>query len=84
MTKHFELAFGKRPAEELYDLKSDPEQLKNVADTKDFAEAKEKLRRALGEWMKRTNDPRVDEKKDAWSTYEYFGGPAPMPVSEGR
>jgi arylsulfatase A-like enzyme len=82
--KYFELAFGKRPAEELYDLKSDPEQLKNVADTKDFAEAKEKLRRALGEWMKRTNDPRVDEKKDAWSTYEYFGGPAPMPVSEGR
>ena len=28
----FELAFGKRPAEELYDLKKDPGQLNNVAD----------------------------------------------------
>ena len=83
MTKHFELAFGKRPAEELYDLKTDPDQRKNVAGETDFAAAKGKLRRALDEWMKRTNDPRVDEKNDAWSTYEYFGGPAPMPVSEG-
>ena len=28
---HFELAYGKRPREELYDLKSDPHQVKNVA-----------------------------------------------------
>ena len=84
MTKHFELAFGKRPAEELYDLKTDPDQLKNVANLDRFSEAKEKLRRALDEWMKGTEDPRVDEKNDGWSKYEYFGGPAPMPVSEGK
>jgi len=38
----FELAFDKRPAEELYDLKKDPDQTNNVADKPEHAEAKKK------------------------------------------
>ena len=39
----FELAFGKRPAEELYDLKKDPHQMNNVAADVQYAEVKSKL-----------------------------------------
>ena len=82
IVRHFSLAFEKRPAEELYDLKKDPGQLNNVANEAQYAEAKAALRRALDEWMNRTNDPRVDPSNDVWSTYAYFGGPAPMPESQ--
>lgn len=39
----FQLAFGKRPVEELYDLRMDPGQLTNVADLPDYTELKEEL-----------------------------------------
>ncbi|MHC4506208.1 MAG: sulfatase family protein, partial [Planctomycetota bacterium] len=39
----FELGFGKRPAEELYDLAKDPDQLVNVAARREYAAAKKKL-----------------------------------------
>jgi arylsulfatase A-like enzyme len=84
VAKHFSLAFEKRPAEELYDLKNDPAQLQNVASETKHAEVKATLRRALDDWMKRTNDPRLNPSNDVWSTYAYFGGPAPMPVSESK
>ncbi len=41
--KLFQLAFGKRPAEELYDLHTDPGQLNNVAGLSSYAERKRKL-----------------------------------------
>jgi arylsulfatase A-like enzyme len=82
--KQFELAFGKRPGEELYALKDDPAQMNNVAGDAKYAEVRDALRLLLDEWMKRTNDPRLDGKNDVWSVYDYFGGPAPMPVSEGK
>ena len=80
----FQASFGKRPAEELYDLRKDPDQLRNIANDDHFSEAKSKLRKELDEWMRQTSDPRVDGTNDAWSAYEYFGGPAPMPVSETK
>jgi N-sulfoglucosamine sulfohydrolase len=83
--KHaFEAAFGKRPAEELYHLWNDPGQMRNIANDPHFSEVKATLRKALDDWMKRTNDPRVNEETDVWSEYVYFGGPAPMPVSERK
>src|SRR5688572_20228760 len=45
--RRFDLAFGKRPAEELYDLRADPWQMTNVAGEAPFAAAKEKLRAEL-------------------------------------
>jgi N-sulfoglucosamine sulfohydrolase len=41
--KLFQLAFGKRPAEELYDLQEDPGQLNNVVDLPEYTERKRKL-----------------------------------------
>lgn len=74
MQRYYELSFGKRPAEELYDLRNDPEQLYNVADKPEFAAAKKKLAdRLMGE-LKATNDPRVLGNGDFFDQQPYLGG----------
>jgi len=58
---YFDRAFGKRPREELYDLRADPHQVRNIAAEPRYAEARARLeKRLLGE-MKRTGDPRLIE-----------------------
>jgi arylsulfatase A-like enzyme len=75
MEPFFKLAFAKRPAEELYDLKKDPNQLKNVADEAEYASAKKQMRKKLDDWMRKTADPRFDHDDDRFDTYKYFGTP---------
>lgn len=72
--KLFELAFGKRPAEELYDLRRDPDQLNNVAGKPEYAGVKSKLAAALMTELKATKDPRVLGKGDLFDKYPYYGG----------
>lgn len=67
------LSFGKRPAEELYDLKKDPAQLRNLAASPDFADAKRRLSDRLDQWMRDTSDPRVDAATDVFDSYPYLG-----------
>jgi len=69
----FELGFGKRPAEELYDLDKDPDQLNNVAGKSEYAQVKKNLAEALMTELKETNDPRVLGKGDAFDQYPYYG-----------
>ena len=45
-----------RPAEELYDLASDPLEMKNLADEPQFAEVKASLRKQLDAWMQQQGD----------------------------
>jgi arylsulfatase A-like enzyme len=45
-----------RPAEELYDLKNDPYELKNLADDPGHQDVLKELRRELDEWITRTDD----------------------------
>jgi arylsulfatase A-like enzyme len=71
----FELACAKRPAEELYEMASDPAQMKNRAEDPELAEVKKKLRGALDEWMKATADPRALGEHDVYDSYPYYGGP---------
>ena len=40
---HYDYAFGKRPAEELYDLRNDPDQVKNVAADPKYADAAKEM-----------------------------------------
>jgi len=70
----FELACGKRPAEELYDLKKDPDQLKNVAGEAAYAETLKKLSAALTAELKATGDPRIIGGAEIIDTYPYGGG----------
>ena len=75
--KFFHLATDKRAAEELYDLRSDPECLTDLSDNTDYRAVREKLRGRLEGWMKETADPRaVDPRDDRWDRYEYYGDKA--------
>jgi arylsulfatase A-like enzyme len=73
----FELSCGKRPAEELYDLKKDPWETNNVAENRDYAKVKTDLRAVLDKWMADTADPRAGKGggDDRWDRFRYFGGP---------
>jgi len=82
LTKLFELAFGKRPAEELYDLKKDPDQLNNVADKPEYATIKQKLGDQLLAELRTSNDPRVLHKGDKFDLFPYYGGGGHVPVKE--
>jgi N-sulfoglucosamine sulfohydrolase len=70
----FELCFAKRPAEELYDLGKDPQEIHNVAGQAAYAAAQTQLRSRLDQWMKDTADPRAINDDDHWDSYPYFGG----------
>jgi N-sulfoglucosamine sulfohydrolase len=69
-----ELSFGMRPAEELYDLKNDPEQLVNLAGSREYNEAQNEMRRKLFNHLTITQDPRVVGGVVDWDYYPYYGG----------
>ncbi|HLX60430.1 MAG TPA: sulfatase [Planctomycetota bacterium] len=71
--KFFKLACEKRPAEELYDLAKDPNQLTNVAADPAYQDAKRQLRARLDKWQADTNDPRAKGWTDAFDKYPYNG-----------
>ena len=71
----FARATGKRPAEELYDLRSDPGQLENVAGKREYERSKKDLRAMLDKWMRDTGDPRSTADDDRWDRYPYYGNP---------
>jgi arylsulfatase A-like enzyme len=56
---HYEHAFGKRPGEELYDLRKDPDQVKNVAADPAYAKTKTELAARLMKQLTDAKDPRV-------------------------
>jgi arylsulfatase A-like enzyme len=56
---HYNYAFGKRPAEELYDLRKDPDQMVNCADNPAYAKQKQELAARLMRILTDANDPRV-------------------------
>lgn len=74
---HFEWVYGKRPREELYDLKSDPQQTKNVAADPAYAKARAALEQQLLAELQRTGDPRLVDDGRFFETPPLSG-----PVSE--
>ena len=46
-----------RPREELFDLKNDPKELKNLATDARHSDTLAKLRGRLRTWQRQTNDP---------------------------
>ncbi len=53
------MGLWKRPREELYDLRADPYQTKNVAADSEYAEHRAKLDARLMKVLNETGDPRV-------------------------
>lgn len=71
--RFFDLAFARRPAEELYDLRVDPGQLRNVAADPAYARERETLERRLMEGLRATSDPRVVGGAERFEAYPYYG-----------
>jgi N-sulfoglucosamine sulfohydrolase len=82
--KLFEIAFGRRPAEELYDLRNDPGQLDNVAAEPAYMDARNKLSAALDEALAASGDPRVAGEGHFFDGYPYYGGTPLAPGYEQR
>ncbi len=72
--KFYDLAFAKRPAEELYDLRKDPDQFTNVADRPEYAKTRAGLWEKLQAELKATKDPRVLGGAEKFESYPYYGG----------
>lgn len=70
---YYQLAFGKRPEEELYVLSNDPDELHNVAAEKKYHQTLLKFRQQLQNWMWETKDPRAfDPHTDIFNHYPYY------------
>ena len=67
------LSFGKRPADELYDLKKDPDQLVNVAADPAYAKTLMELNKRLFAELEKTADPRVTGEGPDFDQFPYLG-----------
>ena len=73
---YFDLSFGKRPPDELYDLKRDPECVNNLAHDLAHAQTMEELRYTMMRMLKEEQDPRALGEAAIFDTYKYVGGRA--------
>ncbi len=70
----YALAYGKRPGEELYDLRSDPEQVRNLALDPAYADTKRALWHMLFDELQASGDLRVRGRGDYFDKQTYTGG----------
>ena len=77
MDKYFDFAFGRRPAEELYDLRNDPHQMTNVAADGAYSEAKAELSQRLVAVLTEASDPRVDGDGSTFDKPPFSDEPPP-------
>ena len=66
----FELSFGRRPAEELYEIAVDPDQVNNLTGNPDYAATQAELGDALAKHLAETGDPR-SRGESPWDYYPY-------------
>jgi uncharacterized sulfatase len=72
LRRFFELACGKHPAEELYDIRKDPACLENLAASPSHGAAATKLRQELERDLKAQMDPRILGTGDVFDSYPRF------------
>ena len=72
----FELGFGKRPQEELYDLRSDPDYMNNLATDPAYEKTREQLHGQLMRILIEQKDPRVVENPPRFE-FPPYAGPNP-------
>ncbi len=70
---YWQLSFGLRPADELYDLRLDPYQMYNVADRTEYTDTLKRLKEKLFAELEKYGDPRVIGGGEAFDQYEYLG-----------
>ena len=70
---HWLLCFGKRPAEELFDLKNDPDCVNNLAAAPAQQARRGALETQLIEELKQQGDPRMSGRGEVFDRYPYAG-----------
>jgi len=73
MYHYWNLNFGKRPQEEMFDLKSDTDCVKNLAKSGSHSELKAGLKQQLFAELREQGDPRMFGKGDVFDNYPYSG-----------
>jgi len=71
--KYLRLAVGKRPGEELFDIRNDPGCLTNLVADPKHAGVKRQLARQLEDYLRRTGDARVLDGGEVWESYKRYG-----------
>lgn len=72
--EYLELAVGKRPAEQLFDIKNDPGCTKNLADDPAYTSIKKELQQQLLTSLTEQRDPRMLGSGNIFESYPRFGG----------
>jgi N-sulfoglucosamine sulfohydrolase len=76
--KHYDWVYGRRPKYELYDLKADPHETRNLAEDPAHAALKAALEQRLLAELSRTGDPRLVEDGKFFETPPLSG---PLPAA---
>jgi hypothetical protein len=71
--EYYRMSFGKRPAEELYDIRRDPDCIDNLAAKPEYESVKRTLRDRMFDMLKEEGDPRVLGRADFFDTIRYTG-----------
>ncbi|MBI9019402.1 MAG: sulfatase [Phycisphaerae bacterium] len=71
---YYDLCFAKRPAEELYEIATDPDNIKNLAANPKFAGIKSKMSKMLTDQLTQTADPRIIGGGEIFDQYPYRAG----------
>jgi arylsulfatase A-like enzyme len=72
LKKLYNLSFGPRPMEELYDLQKDQYELTNLAADPKYADIKKKMADRLMAYLKQTGDPRALGTGEVFDKYKMF------------
>jgi N-sulfoglucosamine sulfohydrolase len=70
---HWQMNFGKRGEEELYDLSKDPDCVINLVSIPEYASILQQLRMQMEDELKAQNDPRMSGKGEVFDNYPYSG-----------
>ena len=71
---YYDLSFGKRPADELYRMTDDAENVRNLANDLAYKQTVEDLRYRMMNLLKEEGDPRALGNGAIFDTYKYTGG----------
>ena len=69
----YEMSFGKRPEEELYQIQKDPDCMVNLAGNPEYAEVMKQLSEQMESELIAQGDPRMLGEGDVFDRYPYRG-----------
>jgi N-sulfoglucosamine sulfohydrolase len=72
IARFFHLAVDKRPEWELFDIRTDPDCLKNLADEPEHGELTARLQEAMERYLRKTGDPRILDGGEVFETYRRY------------